>query len=92
MAIGLASVMLALGANELGDLAGNLLVGGTVALLLHTLNIGLGFFDASIQGLRLHYVEFFTKFVEPGGVRFSPFTSALTRAREPLQRAAEGGL
>ncbi len=77
MAIGLASVMLALVADRLGSLAPNLLAGILIAGLLHALNMSMGFFDASIQGLRLHYVEFFTKFVEPGGTPYVPFASIL---------------
>ena len=77
MAIGLASVMLAIVADRLGSLAPNLLAGILIAGLLHALNMSMGFFDASIQGLRLHYVEFFTKFVEPGGTPYAPFASIL---------------
>jgi V/A-type H+-transporting ATPase subunit I len=77
MAIGLASVMLALVANRLGGVVEGALAGVLVAGLIHALNFALGFFDASIQGIRLHYVEFFSKFVEPGGVRYRPFVSAL---------------
>jgi V/A-type H+-transporting ATPase subunit I len=51
--------------------------GVLVAIVLHSLNLGLGIFDASVQGLRLHLVEFFTKFVEPGGTAYAPFTSSL---------------
>lgn len=91
MAIGLASVMLALVANRLGGLAPNALVGALVAGLLHGLNFSLGFFDASIQGLRLHYVEFFTKFVEPGGVPYEPFVSALGDRNVVLATRSAGG-
>ncbi len=77
MAIGLASVMLALVANRLGGLIEPVLVGVLVAALFHALNIALGYFDASVQGLRLQYVEFFSKFVEPGGVPYRPFVSVL---------------
>jgi V/A-type H+-transporting ATPase subunit I len=77
MAIGLAGVMLAVVADKLGGAIPNLVLGALVAGLFHALNIGLGFFDASIQGIRLHYVEFFTKFVEPGGTPYEPFASAL---------------
>ncbi len=77
MAIGLASVMLAAVANRLGGLTENLLLGLLIAGTLHALNIVMGFFDSSVQGLRLHYVEFFSKFVEPGQVRYVPFVSAL---------------
>lgn len=90
MAIGLASVMLAMVANRLGGLFDNLLVAVLVAGAIHALNIGLGFFDSSIQGLRLHYVEFFSKFVEPGGIRYEPFASAIVGG-SPELRPARGG-
>lgn len=71
-AIGLASVFLARVANELGA-AAPLWLGLMVATLFHALNLALGTFSPTIQALRLHYVEFFTKFVEPGGQRYEPF-------------------
>ena len=77
MAIGMASVMLAVAANRLGGVTGNILLGLFVAALLHAVNLALGFFDSSVQGLRLHYVEFFSKFVEPGGTQYRPFASVL---------------
>jgi V/A-type H+-transporting ATPase subunit I len=89
MAIGMASVMLALVANSLGGIIGNVLIGLVVAALLHGVNLVLGFFDATVQGLRLHYVEFFTKFVEPGGTRYEPFASVLSRLTP--ERALESG-
>ncbi len=90
MAIGLASVMLAVVANRLGGLAENAVVGALVAVLLHALNIGLGFFDSSIQALRLHYVEFFGRFVESGGVAYAPFRSSVqpvVGAGTPVRRS-----
>jgi len=77
MAVAFAGVMLALIAEKLGALMPGIVFGVLVAVLLHSLNLALGIFDASIQGLRLHYVEFFTKFVEPGGTPYAPFTSVL---------------
>jgi V/A-type H+-transporting ATPase subunit I len=79
-AIGLASVFLARVANELGA-AAPLLLGLAIAALFHALNLALGTFSPTIQALRLHYVEFFDKFYEPGGERFTPFGAAL--AAEP---------
>lgn len=73
MAIGLTSVLLAFVANRLTGLMGNIFVGIIVAGLLHTVNIILGVFSPAIHSLRLHYVEFFSKFIEPGGRRFEPF-------------------
>ncbi|MCL4296734.1 MAG: hypothetical protein KJ077_13440 [Anaerolineae bacterium] len=72
-AIGLSSVYLAQVANELGGLAGNLLIGLIIAGLLHALNLVLGTFSPTIQSLRLHYVEFFGKFYRGGGQPFRPF-------------------
>jgi V/A-type H+-transporting ATPase subunit I len=83
MAIALAGVMLALIADEMASLVPTVVFGLLVAILLHGLNLTLGVFDASVQGLRLHYVEFFTKFVEPGGTPYAPFASALGRAATP---------
>ena len=71
-AIGLASVYLARVANELGA-AAPLLIGIIVAAFFHALNLALGAFTPTIQSLRLHYVEFFGKFHEPGGEPFHPF-------------------
>lgn len=72
MAIGLTSVLLAFVANRLAGMTGNIMLGLIVAGLLHALNIILGFFSPTIHSMRLHYVEFFTKFLEPGGRRFEP--------------------
>jgi V/A-type H+-transporting ATPase subunit I len=77
MAVAFAGVMLALVADRLGALMPSVIFGFLVAVVLHSLNLALGVFDASIQGLRLHLVEFFTKFVEPGGTPYAPFTSVL---------------
>ena len=77
MAVAFAGVMLALVADRLGALMPSVIFGVLVAIVLHSLNLVLGIFDASIQGLRLHLVEFFTKFVEPGGTPYAPFTSVL---------------
>jgi V/A-type H+-transporting ATPase subunit I len=72
MAIGLTSVLLAFVANRLGGLTGDIVTGVFVAGLLHLLNIILGVFSPTIHSLRLHYVEFFSKFLEHGGRRFEP--------------------
>jgi len=41
-------------------------------LVGHLLAFGLALFECSIQSLRLHYVEFFSKFYHGGGSGFSP--------------------
>lgn len=73
MAIGLSSVLLAVVANRLGGLTGNLLTGVLVAGVLHGFNLLLGLFAPTVHGLRLHYVEFFSKFLDLGGRRFEPW-------------------
>jgi V/A-type H+-transporting ATPase subunit I len=72
MAIGLTSVLLAFVANELAGVTGSILLGILVAVLLHTFNLILGVFAPTIHSLRLHYVEFFGKFLESGGKKFTP--------------------
>jgi len=73
MAIGMASVILAIVANRLGGEMGVLAIGVIIAVLLHTLNIGLAMFSPSIHSMRLHIVEFFSKFYEGGGEPYQPF-------------------
>lgn len=77
MAIGMASVILATVANELAGAFGIAIVGVIVAVLLHTLNIALAMFSPSIHAIRLHIVEFFSKFYEGGGVPYKPFARAV---------------
>ena len=72
MAIGLSSALLANAANHLAGLSGDLILGTLAAIVLHAVAIVLGLFAPAIHALRLHFVEFFSKFIEPGGKRFEP--------------------
>lgn len=83
MAVGTASVMLALVANQMPSATGSVVVGALLAMLLHALNLVLGVFSPAIHALRLHYVEFFGKFYAPGSVRYAP----LARAAPPERSA-----
>jgi len=73
MAIGLCSVLLAVVANQLGGMTGDILVGILVAGILHAFNLLLGVFAPTVHSLRLHYVEFFGKFLDLGGRHFEPW-------------------
>lgn len=73
MALGIASVMLAVVANRMVGAIGSATVGVVFALLFHLVNFAIGLFSPTIHALRLHYVEFFGKFYSPGGVRYEPF-------------------
>jgi V/A-type H+/Na+-transporting ATPase subunit I len=71
-AVGLASTYLAMVANEL-TVVGPIWLGVFVGVFFHALNLALASFSPMIQALRLHYVEFFSKFYEGGGQPFRPF-------------------
>lgn len=73
MALGVASVMMAVVANKMVGAMGSLAVGIVFALLFHFVNFAIAMFSPTIHALRLHYVEFFGKFFSPGGVRYQPF-------------------
>jgi len=78
LAIGLSSVAIAFMVNTFSEKFYHM--GGIflplMALLFvfgHFGNIVLGLMGSSLHSLRLHYVEFFTKFYKGGGIKYSPF-------------------
>lgn len=78
MAVGLASVFLAVMVN---DFAGAMFAKGVlffpvaiIGLVLgHGFNIALGVLSPALHSVRLHYVEFFTKFYSGEGIEYAPF-------------------
>ena len=91
-AVGLASVYLAIVANELARQA-PLLLGIVIATFFHALNLALAAFSPMVQSLRLHYVEFFGCFYDGGGRLFAPLGAALADAAPPpaMQPTAGAG-
>ena len=45
-----------------------------IFVVLHFFNMVLGIFEGMVQGVRLNFVEFFSKFYTGGGIRFRPFS------------------
>jgi V/A-type H+-transporting ATPase subunit I len=81
MALGTASLMLAIVANRMVGAMGSVLVGVAFALMFHLVNFAIGLFSPTIHALRLHYVEFFGEFYSPGGAAYRPLTHWRPAAR-----------
>jgi len=88
MAVGTASVMMAVVANRMTNAFGGVVVGIICALLFHLVNFVLGVFSPTIHMLRLHYVEFFGKFFSPGGSQYQPFRHWSQRENAIDERSA----
>jgi V/A-type H+-transporting ATPase subunit I len=79
LSIGVSSLGIALAVNKLSDAlffskGGIFVIFGVILLIVgHAINTALGILDSGLQALRLHYVEFFTKFYSGGGIKYVPF-------------------
>lgn len=72
MALGTASVMLAIVANQMHGAFGSAAIGIAFALVFHLVNFAIALFSPTLHVMRLHYVEFFATFFEPGGGPYRP--------------------
>ncbi len=78
MAIGVSSVILAIVINNSAKGFFHkggffILIGVFILLIGHIINILLGLLASFLQSLRLHYVEFFSKFFQGGAKKYQPF-------------------
>jgi V/A-type H+-transporting ATPase subunit I len=73
MAIGMAAVAFTMVADTFKEMVSSPVLAVVVVVGIHTFNMILHVFTPTIQSLRLHYVEFFTKFFVPGGRAYQPF-------------------
>jgi V/A-type H+-transporting ATPase subunit I len=79
LSIGISSAGIALAVNKLSyalffSRGGVFIIFGALMLIVgHAVNTALGILDSGLQSLRLHYVEFFTKFYSGGGTKYRPF-------------------
>jgi V/A-type H+-transporting ATPase subunit I len=72
MALSLCTFGIAMTINILANLA-PLVLAVVIFIFGHAVNFGINILGSFVHGIRLHYVEFFTKFYESGGDTFSPF-------------------
>lgn len=79
LALGLATGVIATVFNQLGSMMGGGVIGAIffifVFVIGHTLNLGINLLGAYVHTNRLQYVEFFGKFYEGDGRKFTPFAA-----------------
>lgn len=77
LALGLATGVIAGVMNQLGAMVGGGIAGAIVFVIVfmlgQSLNFGINVLGAYVHSNRLEYVEFFGKFYDGGGRKFSPF-------------------
>lgn len=77
LALGLATSVISTVFNQMGSMLGNSIPGMILFILVfvigHALNLAINAMGAYVHTNRLQFVEFFGKFYEGGGRKFSPF-------------------
>lgn len=77
LALGLATGVIANVFNKMGSMLGGGVLGAIGFAIIfiagHTLNIGINLLGAYVHTNRLQFVEFFGKFYEGGGEKYTPF-------------------
>jgi V/A-type H+-transporting ATPase subunit I len=73
MGFGIVGLKIAELINEAGHALHNIFLAVIIGIVAHSANLGLMLFESTIQSARLHYVEFFQKFLVLGGRKYEPF-------------------
>ncbi|MCS6937499.1 MAG: hypothetical protein NZ610_07080 [Candidatus Bipolaricaulota bacterium] len=73
MGFGIVGLKIAELINEAGHAVHNIFLAVMIGIVAHSANLGLALFESTIQSARLHYVEFFQKFLVLGGRKYEPF-------------------